>query len=120
MTKSRYGDFPNHPLRFVPQELLDVVRDALLEVEETGDIQLEADMRWPIADSLVQAVVEAGWNFRPPKDCEAVIHHGPGHQSKTRCELWSQYHETDEHGDDVHYANTLGYVLEWTGNPGFD
>lgn len=119
MTKSRYSDFPNHPLRYVPQELLDVVRGALRTVEETGDIQVDEGMLWPIADSLVQAMIEAGWGYRAPQDCEAVIHHGPGHQSKTRCELWSQHHDKED-GELVHYSNSLGFVLEWTGMEAYD
>ncbi len=39
------------------------------------------------------------------KLCEAVIHHGPGHQSTTSCQLTGK-HET-------HEANLAGQVVEW-------
>lgn len=40
--------------------------------------------------------------------CFAVLHHGPGHQSTTRCELRG----THAH----HSAEVMGEQVEWTGN----
>lgn len=120
MTKSRYYDYPDHPLRWVNQELLDVVQRAFREVLETGDARVDdEEMIEPITDSIVQAVLESGWRFQTPQDCEAVIWHGPGHQSKTKCEAWSLQHDTED-GKKVHFATppSNGYY-EWTDDENF-
>ena len=46
-----------------------------------------------------------------PTKCPARLHHGPGHQSKTKCE------HTLPH--DVHYAHVLGQETTWRGEKAF-
>lgn len=48
--------------------------------------------------------------------CTAVLHHGPGHQSKARCE------RKDPHGlEDEHYArDPMEPGFEWAGAEGFE
>lgn len=53
----------------------------------------------------VQRVMERYRTSKIP--CEAVIFHGPGHQSKTRCE-----HGSDPHSE--HHAHIMGDEVEWS------
>jgi hypothetical protein len=39
------------------------------------------------------------------KQCDAEIHHGPGHQSATKCQL--------RHEHATHEANLAGEIVEW-------
>jgi hypothetical protein len=58
VTASRYAAYPEHPLRDVPQETLDVAREALREGVITKDVdEVACD---PLADSVVQALHVAG------------------------------------------------------------
>lgn len=49
-----YAGFPNHPLRDVPQAILDAARAVMDEVVESKDVS--ADMARPIADAVVMAL----------------------------------------------------------------
>jgi hypothetical protein len=84
---TRYDDYPNHPLYRVPQEVLDAVRENLLGAVQCGDVRLtDGDgMLEPLADASVLAIVEAGFDIMWKANCQASIRHGPGHQSRARC-----------------------------------
>jgi hypothetical protein len=56
---SRYAAFPDHVLANVPQKVLDVARKVLAEAAESHDVDVA--MADPIADSVVAALVEAGY-----------------------------------------------------------
>jgi hypothetical protein len=113
MTKSRYADYPDHPLRDVPQDVLTAARLHMREIYKLGDLRCDPDMVDPIADSVILAVVELGYKIVRDFKCPAIIHAGPGHQSIWHCE------RTDAHGiDDEHYAKTYP-EYEWTGADAF-
>lgn len=54
-----YDDYPNHPLAGVPQEVLDVARRVLTDAITWHDV--DPHFAKPIADSVVLALVEAGY-----------------------------------------------------------
>ena len=45
------------------------------------------------------------------RDCVAQIHHGPGHQTISRC--------IREGAHDIHECAPMGIVLRWRGDVGF-
>ena len=81
------------------------------------DIDLETCSRQELVDKILNQRIEInnllGSNQKGidlitelrGKPCEAVIHHGPGHQSTTKCYL-RQKHTT-------HEANLCGEIAEW-------
>ena len=48
-------------------------------------------------------------------ECTAVIWHGPGHQSKGRCEVTGD-HERTSKGEPVHQYRGPRNFYEWTGD----
>lgn len=61
-----------------------------------------------------QIVPPSGSEGEPKFECPAVFHHGPGHQSRTRCERTSSHSLEDEH-----YArNPMESEFEWRGAEG--
>lgn len=49
--RTRYADFPDHPLAKIRQEVLDAARHAMREAHESGEIA--EGMIEPIADMVV-------------------------------------------------------------------
>ena len=63
-----------------------------------------------LMEDVVKLLDGAKWQIVPtPIPCDAIIWHGPGHMSSTRCEL------TDKHN--IHYASygRYGQDAYWTG-----
>jgi hypothetical protein len=58
-TRSRYTDYPDHPLRDVPQAVLDVARKSVGELVPYKEI--DAEMVDPIADAVVAQLAEHGY-----------------------------------------------------------
>lgn len=52
-----YAEVPNHPLRYVSQETLDVARKTMQGTVEWKDVH--PDTADPLADSIVAALAEA-------------------------------------------------------------
>lgn len=59
---TRYDDYPEHVLYGVPQDVLDVARRAMEGPVVWKDV--DPDMAEPIADSIVAAFIEAGYEIR--------------------------------------------------------
>lgn len=59
-----------------------------------------------VANALVEAY-EANRAAGSDKACQAILHHGPGHQSKTYCEAGGRH--------DEHYAEVMGRYVTWEG-----
>lgn len=86
--------------------------------------RFERVITWALRDEPVpsiwqdqQCYADAGW--RPPVDtfdCPAVVHHGPGHQSATRCEWKTPHRLEGEHGA----RNPMEPGFEWTGEEGYE
>lgn len=58
-----------------------------------------------VANALVEAY-EAKREAGPDKACQAIIYHGPGHQSWSYCEA-----QGNHYGE--HYAEVMGRIVEW-------
>ena len=57
MSRTRYADYPDHPLREIPQAVLDAARAAVSEAAGAGDV--DPEQIEPIADAVVLAVLPA-------------------------------------------------------------
>ena len=64
MTSSRYADFPDHPLRDVPQSVLDVARKPVRDAAEYKDV--DPEMADSIADAVVAQLAQHGYLKLPP------------------------------------------------------
>lgn len=54
-----YDDYPNHPLAGVSQDVLNVARSVVRDAFDWGS--LDRDDAEPLADSVVSALVQAGY-----------------------------------------------------------
>lgn len=61
MGTNEYSRLPDHPLCNVPQGVLDAARDFMLKAVEWGDVDFH--MAYPLADSVVMVIVEAGYKY---------------------------------------------------------
>ena len=61
MGNDTYSQYRDHPLRDVPQGVLDAARDLVKSCVKHGDV--EEYIAEPLADSVVQAIVTAGYRF---------------------------------------------------------
>ncbi len=57
--RTRYDDYPDHPLCGVDQEILDCARESIYPAVKTKDV--DADMADPIADGVVSALRQRGY-----------------------------------------------------------
>jgi hypothetical protein len=67
---------------------------------KVGNQRIEINNLLGSAEKAVSVITEL-----KGKPCDAVIHHGPGHQSTTGCHL--------RHEHVTHEANLAGQIAEW-------
>ena len=65
MTRSRYDDYPGHPLYGVPEELLEVAREVMREAAMWKDVN--PDYADALGDSVVAELLEAGYRITGPR-----------------------------------------------------
>lgn len=88
------------------------VEIAYTNLKDDKRVEVSAEMR---AETGARIAFLSAWKHEPQElivytetHCEAYIMHGPGHQSKTRCEILTPH--------DVHEAHVLGEHTSWRGD----
>jgi hypothetical protein len=82
VTKTRYDDYPDHPLYGVPQAVLDAAREVILEALEWSDVS--ESMVEPMADAVVMRLHEAGFITWPGKGVAHIHAFPPGDPGFTK------------------------------------
>lgn len=80
--------------------------DAASDVWERVVDRLRTALRTKgLSDRLIDHVISGEVD---PSRCEAIVHHGPGHQSASQCVYFVHPDENE------HYTDEPGYTIYWT------
>jgi hypothetical protein len=82
VTKTRYDDYPDHPLYGVPQAVLDAAREVMDEAVEVEGIS--DGLSHPLADAIVMRMHKAGFITWPGKGVAHIHAFPPGDPGFTK------------------------------------